>query len=64
MASQQRVEWAKLKTGILATVAMVIAAALIFLLTGASVMLLTILTVSYQSVRAAVTNPVKSLRAE
>jgi phospholipid/cholesterol/gamma-HCH transport system substrate-binding protein len=34
MASQQRVEWAKLKTGILATVAMVIAAVLIFLLTG------------------------------
>ena len=34
MASQQKVEWAKLKTGILATVAMVIAAVLIFLLTG------------------------------
>jgi phospholipid/cholesterol/gamma-HCH transport system substrate-binding protein len=34
MASQQRVEWAKLKTGILATVATVIAGVLIFLLTG------------------------------
>lgn len=34
MASQQRVEWAKLKTGILATAAMTIAAVLIFLLTG------------------------------
>src|SRR5580698_3123441 len=34
MASRQRVEWAKLKTGILATVAMVIAGVLIFLLTG------------------------------
>jgi phospholipid/cholesterol/gamma-HCH transport system substrate-binding protein len=36
MASQQRVEWAKLKTGILASIAMVIAAVLIFLLTGTS----------------------------
>ena len=36
MASQQRVHWAKLKTGILASVAMVIAAVLIFLLTGTS----------------------------
>jgi phospholipid/cholesterol/gamma-HCH transport system substrate-binding protein len=34
MASQQRVEWAKLKTGILATVSMIIAGVLIFLLTG------------------------------
>jgi len=34
MASQQRVEWAKLKTGILATAAMFIAGVLIFLLTG------------------------------
>lgn len=34
MASQQRVEWAKLRTGIMATVAMVIASVLIFLLTG------------------------------
>ncbi len=34
MASQQRVEWAKLKTGILATAALIIAAVLIFLLTG------------------------------
>jgi phospholipid/cholesterol/gamma-HCH transport system substrate-binding protein len=36
MASQQRVEWAKLKTGILATVAMIILGGLIFLLTGNS----------------------------
>ena len=34
MASQQKVEWAKLKTGILATASMVIVAVLIFLLTG------------------------------
>src|SRR5437868_13593206 len=34
MASQQRVEWAKLRTGILVTAAMVILAVLIFLLTG------------------------------
>src|SRR5215831_17003070 len=34
MASQERVQWAKLKTGILASIAMVIAAVLIFLLTG------------------------------
>ena len=34
MPSQQRVEWAKLKSGILATVAMVIVGLLIFLLTG------------------------------
>ena len=34
MASQQRVEWAKLKTGVLATVSMVIVGVLIFLLTG------------------------------
>ncbi len=34
MASQKRVEWAKLKTGILATASMLIAGVLIFLLTG------------------------------
>jgi phospholipid/cholesterol/gamma-HCH transport system substrate-binding protein len=34
MASQQKVEWAKLRTGILATAAMLIAGVLIFLLTG------------------------------
>jgi len=34
MASKQRVEWAKLRTGILATASMVIAGTLIFLLTG------------------------------
>ena len=34
MPSQQRVEWAKLKTGILAAVAMLILVVLIFLLTG------------------------------
>ncbi len=34
MASQQKVEWAKLKTGILASAAMLIAGVLIFLLTG------------------------------
>jgi phospholipid/cholesterol/gamma-HCH transport system substrate-binding protein len=36
MASQKRVRWAELRTGILAAVAMVIAAVLIFLLTGQS----------------------------
>ena len=36
MASQARVHWAQLRTGILAAVAMVIAGALIFLLTGQS----------------------------
>jgi len=36
MASQKRVRWAQLKTGILATVAMVLAGTLIFLLTGQS----------------------------
>jgi phospholipid/cholesterol/gamma-HCH transport system substrate-binding protein len=34
MPSKEKVEWAKLKTGILATVAMIILGALIFLLTG------------------------------
>ncbi len=34
MASQQKVEWAKLKTGIVATISMIVVGALIFLLTG------------------------------
>src|SRR5260370_4882524 len=34
MASQKRVHWAQLKAGIVATIAMIIAAVLIFLLTG------------------------------
>jgi len=38
MASQQKVEWAKLKTGILATAATVIVAVLVFLLTGSGSM--------------------------
>ena len=36
----------------------------IFLLSGIAVMLITLLTVSYQAIRAALANPVKSLRAE
>src|SRR5580693_3448695 len=36
MASQKRVQWAQLRSGILATVAMIIAGTLIFLLTGQS----------------------------
>jgi phospholipid/cholesterol/gamma-HCH transport system substrate-binding protein len=36
MASQKKVRWAQLRTGIVATVAMIIAAVLIFLLTGES----------------------------
>ncbi len=36
MASQVRVHWAQLRTGILAAAAMVIAGVLIFLLTGQS----------------------------
>jgi phospholipid/cholesterol/gamma-HCH transport system substrate-binding protein len=36
MASQKRVQWAQLRTGILAAVAMIIAGTLIFLLTGQS----------------------------
>jgi phospholipid/cholesterol/gamma-HCH transport system substrate-binding protein len=36
MASQNKVKWAQLRTGILASVAMIIAAVLIFLLTGQS----------------------------
>jgi ABC-type antimicrobial peptide transport system permease subunit len=36
----------------------------IFLVTGASVALITLCTISFQSIKAAVANPVKSLRTE
>lgn len=36
----------------------------VFLIAGATAMLLTIITVSFQSIKAALTNPVKSLRTE
>jgi ABC-type antimicrobial peptide transport system permease subunit len=36
----------------------------VFAATGAGVLLITLLTVSYQSITAALMNPVKSLRAE
>ena len=36
----------------------------VFLLAGGSVLAITLLTVSWQTVRAAVTNPVESLRSE
>lgn len=36
----------------------------IFILTGAGAMIITLLTVSYQSVKAALANPVKSLKTE
>lgn len=36
----------------------------IFLITGVAAMLITIVTISFQSIKAAVANPVKSLRAE
>ncbi|MDR3716358.1 MAG: ABC transporter permease [Puia sp.] len=36
----------------------------LFLLAGASTLLITVLTISFQAIKAAVTNPVKSLRAD
>jgi ABC-type lipoprotein release transport system permease subunit len=36
----------------------------VFALTGLGALLITLLTVSYQAVRAALMNPVKSLRSE
>jgi ABC-type antimicrobial peptide transport system permease subunit len=36
----------------------------IFLITGVSAILITVLTISFQAIKAAVANPVKSLRAE
>jgi len=37
---------------------------LVFIITGASVLLITLLTISFQSIKAAIANPVKSLRTE
>jgi len=37
---------------------------LVFVVAGASVLLITLFTVSFHGVRAAVANPVKSLRSE
>jgi len=36
----------------------------VFFMTGISIILITLLTISYQSIRAAIANPVKSLRTE
>ena len=36
----------------------------VFVIAGASVMVITLLTVSFQAVKAAMANPVKSLRTE
>jgi ABC-type antimicrobial peptide transport system permease subunit len=36
----------------------------VFLITGCSIVLITLLTISFQSVKAAMANPVKSLRTE
>ncbi len=37
---------------------------LVFIITGATVLVITLLTISFQSIKAAIANPVKSLRAE
>jgi len=36
----------------------------VFIIAGLSVMVITLLTISYQALRAALANPVKSLRTE
>jgi len=36
----------------------------VFIIAGLSVMVITLLTISYQAIRAALANPVKSLRTE
>jgi putative ABC transport system permease protein len=36
----------------------------VFLVAGASIIMLTLLTIGYQSIKAAIANPVKSLRTE
>jgi putative ABC transport system permease protein len=36
----------------------------IFIIAGASIILITLLTISFQAIKAAVANPVKSLRSE
>jgi ABC-type antimicrobial peptide transport system permease subunit len=36
----------------------------IFLIAGSSIILITLFTISYQSIKAAIANPVKSLRTE
>ncbi len=36
----------------------------VFLVAGASIILITLLTISFQSMKAAIANPVKSLRTE
>jgi len=36
----------------------------VFLITGISIILITLLTISFQAIKAAIANPVKSLRTE
>jgi ABC-type antimicrobial peptide transport system permease subunit len=36
----------------------------VFMATGAGALIITIMTVSFQAIKAAITNPVKSLRSE
>ncbi|HSZ86917.1 MAG TPA: hypothetical protein VK787_12865, partial [Puia sp.] len=38
--------------------------AVIFIVAGASIIFITLLTISYQAIKAAVANPVRSLRSE